>query len=205
VAFDINTAGPSDIVATFDSAGRVVLTSVNFPAQDAPSVVVVGPDETGANGVLGWSNGGETVLRSALVAPTFAGVLDGWPLSAPDAGQGFWVLFDERQSVALEPLRRYEYDVTIPTLLFKPELGMQTHRDREAIGQVVRAVRECLHTLVGRYAGTAGQGTIQLVSVRDVHIGGQAFSFTGKQSANVLFDTASLTITARVFARPAGA
>ena len=204
VAVDINTAAPPGITASADTDGRVLLTASAAPAQDAPSVVCVYGDTTGANGPLGWSNGGETVLRSALVAPTFAGILDGWPLAAPDSGQGFWVLFDERQSVQLEPLRRFEYEVTIPTLLFKPEMGQETHRTREGISMVVRAVREVLHTVQGRYAGTAGQGSVMLAAVRNVNIPGQAFSFTGKQSANVLFDVASLTITARVFARPAG-
>jgi len=202
VAFDINSASPPGLVATFDRDGRVILTASAKPAQDAPSVVCALADTTGANLILGWSPGGETVLYSALVAPTNAGVMDGWPMASPETGQAFWLILDERQSVQIEPLRRYEYLVTIPILCFKPELGMGTHRSREGVSMVVRAVREVLHTLRGRYAGHEGFGDVMLVQVTNVFIPGKAFSFKGE---NVLYDTASLTITARVFARPAGA
>ena len=204
IATAINTAAPTNLVASADALGRLVLTSTVAPAQNAPSVVVVRADSTNANVVFGWEAGGEHVLSQALVAPGWRGVTDGWPTSVPDMGRSFWVILGDRSSVPLRPeARRDEVDVALDVTVMLPTANMAPNRNREDIAACVRACRELLTTTEGRYLGRIGAGDVQWLSLSKVAIPGKPFAIAAQGIAPALFDAASFTLTVRVFQRPA--
>jgi hypothetical protein len=202
IANDINAASVPNLTASVDFAGRVQLTSTLAPAVGAPSVALVARDlgPTGGNAALGWAEGGEHVEAGALVSPSWRGVVDGRPLTAPDMGQGFWVLLGNRTTRPTHPgLRRDTFNVAITTDIWRPfSAAAPPHRSREMISSCVRAVRELLLTTEGSYLGRAGD--IQLASLTDTVISGDPLALS--EVPGVLFDTARLTINVRVFQRP---
>lgn len=207
VATDITTAAPAGITAAADVLGRLVLTGTTAPSTTAGSYVLVLPDDqgtggaaTGSNEALGWDPGGELDMTSSLRAPGLRGVCDGWPVTAPDMGQGFWVIIDNRVA---EPaggvaLRRNLWDVTLSVLLAKPELFESFSRDREGINWVMRAVKECILTTDGRYLGREASGDVMGLEVTKEEVAGMPIEF--KEVPNALYDTAALTVRVRVFA-----
>ncbi len=60
-------------IAATDSQGRVVITSATAPSGSpltgTRSQVTLGADTTGANAALGWSVGGNTIIRAPVAAP----------------------------------------------------------------------------------------------------------------------------------------
>lgn len=204
VAADVTAAAVPGLTASSDEAGRLVLTADAAPASGAPSVVVVARDSgrTGSNEAFGWADGGEHSEVPALVAPSWRGVCDGQPLTAPDMGQGFWVLLGNRTAKPTHPgIRRDTYTVTITTEVWRPfSANAPPHRTREAISSCVRAVRELVESGDGRYLGRQGAGDVQLVTVADVTIADRPRAFT--EVPGVLFDVARLTLNVRVFQRP---
>lgn len=207
VAADIEAVGVSGLTASADAAGRLVLTADNAPAVDAPSCVIVAQDvdgdglATGSNVVFGWAEGGEHFETQALTAPSWRGVVDGRPLTAPDMGQGFWVMVGNRTARPTNPgIRRDTYLVTMTVDLWRPwSASAPPHRSREAISSCVRAVRELVESDDGRYLGRQSAGDVQLATVDGVSIAGDPIQFN--EVPGVLFDVAQLTITARVFQR----
>lgn len=207
VAADITAAAVPGLTASVDEAGRLVLTSDAAPAEGAPSVVVVARDTDGtsatdSNEAFGWAEGGEHVEVPALVAPSWRGVVDGRPLTAPDMEQGFWVMLGNRTVRPTHPgIRRDTWNVTFAVEVWRPfAANAPAHRSREAISSCVRAVRELLEAGDGRYLGRQGAGDVQLVTITDVTINGDPVSFT--ELPGVLFDFARLTLNVRVFQRP---
>ena len=208
LAADVNAAAPAGLVASADALGRLVLTSSTVPVDGTPSVVVVGPDATGANALFGWEAGGEHVGVSALIAPSWRGVTDGWPVTVPDMGRSFWVLFGDRSTRPLpNEHRRDEHEVSIETVVMLPVANASPHRSREAVSSCLRAVRELLLTTNGRYLGRAGEGDVVFSTMSKATIPGKPFAFvdSGGKSVlpGVLFDFAQFTLTVRVFQRPA--
>ncbi len=207
LAADITAAAVPGLTAS-SSDGRVVLTSDTAPAAGVPSVVVVARDgatsaaTTGANLALGWSEGGEHVELRALVAPSWRGVVDGRPLTAPDMGQGFWVMLGNRTTRATHPgIRRDTYQVTIQTEIWRPfSAHGAPHRSREAISSCVRAVRELINSADGRYLGRQGANDVQLADASEANVSGDPLSLS--DVPGVMFDVARLTLTCRVFQRP---
>jgi hypothetical protein len=204
VAADVNAAAVPGVTATTDG-GRLVLIATATPAQDAPSVVAV--KASTVNPVFGWDLGGEHVITSGLAAPSWRGVVDGWPVTVPDMGRSFWVILGDRNSVPISPdVRRDEVLVTLDVTVIKPEANMSPHRSREAISSCVRALRELLTTTDGRYLGRAGAGDVLFTSMSKVNIPGKPFVFSPAQNSafsGVLFDVASFVLTVKVFQRPA--
>ena len=154
----INTAAVPGMTASADGDGRLVLTATTAPTSTA-SVVALHADTTGANALLGWDAGGETVITSPLRAPTHRGIRDGYPTTAPDMGQGFWVILGDRDArpwpSAGADIRRGECDVHFVVEVFKPEANLNAGSNREGITACVWAIRETLQTDVGRYLGHA--------------------------------------------------
>lgn len=203
VAADIEAVGVPGLTASADTFGRLVLTADDAPLEGAPSVVIVGEDTgaTGSNEALGWQEGGEHFETQGLVSPSWRGVVDGRPLTAPDMGQGFWVMVGNRTARPTHPgIRRDTYLVTMSVDVWRPwSASAPPHRSREAISSCVRAVRELVESDDGRYLGRQGFGDVQLATVDSVTIAGDPLNLT--EVPGVLFDVASLTITARVFQR----
>lgn len=205
LATDINTAAPSGLTASADTEGRLVLTATATPTTALPSVVTLLADTgatPGANAALGWDAGGEYVLASPLRAPTFRGVCDGWPSTAPDMSQGFWCIIDDREAVPFmnSSLRRDEWDVRVTLHVTKPELGMATHRTREGITSAIQAVTDVLLTTRGRYLGREVAGDITRVEVLQQTVGGRGVVFS--DMPNVLHDVGTLVVGVRCFQRP---
>lgn len=204
VVADITAAAVPGLTASADEVGRLVLTATAAPAVGAPSVVVVARDSgrTGSNEAFGWSDGGEHFEVAALVSPSWRGVVDGRPLTAPDMGQGFWVLLGNRTVRPTHTgIRRDTYNVALSVEVWRPfSANAPAHRSREAISSCVRAVKELIEAGEGRYLGRYGAGDVQLATVSDVVINGDPSAFA--EVPGVLFDFARLTLTVRVFQRP---
>lgn len=204
VVADITAASVPGITASADVAGRVVLTATATPASGAPSVVVVARDNgsTGSNAAFGWGDGGEHIETPALVSPSWRGVTDGRPLTAPDMGQGFWVMLGNRNSVPEKPGVRWDlFKVTISVEVWRPfSANAPPHRTREAITACGRAVRELILTTDGRYLGRQGAGDVQFADVGRVEVAGDPIRLN--EVPGVLFDVARMTVTCRVFQRP---
>lgn len=207
LATEINTGPVAGILASADSDGRLVLTATAAPAAGTPSVVVVSRDvvagvATGSNAVFGWSEGGEHVAVPAIVAPSWRGVVDGRAITAPDMGGGFWLLMGNRSCVPDGPgIRKNQYVVTIQCELWRPfGASAVQHRTREAITSCVRAVREVVRsdTQGGPYLGTTGE--VQMARVDRVTI--SANTVKDDAAPGLLWDSATFTLTCRVFQRP---
>lgn len=202
VAAEIQAAGVTGITASADTDGRLVLTAA-APVVGTPSCVAVATDGGAATNVaFGWAAGGEHLVRAAIEAPTWRGVVDGdWTLAPDRDGGGFWVAIGDRQ-VRPWPsptnVRRDEYQVTLTCDIIRRFGANQTpHRDRESIGACVRAVDECLRTTTGRQLGRAADGDIMLVDVASQRIASGPFGPVN----SFLFDVAQMTLTVRVFQR----
>jgi hypothetical protein len=200
VVDDIND---SLAIAATDGDSRAVLTSTTTPSAGTPSVVSVGPDSTGANLALGWEAGGEYVINTGLVGPGHRGVMDGWPQQL-DAKNSFLVIIGKRSGLPVAPeLRRDETVVTMDLSIFRPASQQENHRSREHIHACVQCVREVLMTDAGRQLGRASTGDIVLVEMGRCSVEGMRFQqYRQGQMFGPSFDSASLTVYAKVFERP---
>lgn len=199
----INAAPVPGLTASADSDGRLVLTAA-APASGAPSIAIVAADTgpTGSNIALGWGEGGEHFETQAMTAPSWRGVVDGRAMTAPDMGQGFWVMLGNRTTRPTFPgIRRDLHSVSVDVELWRPfSASAPPHRTREAISSCVRAVRELILTEDGRYLGRQGFGDVQLADVTQAVISADPLHLN--EVPGVLFDTARLTLNVRVFQRP---
>lgn len=206
IATAINAVPVTGILASADETGRLVLTSTTAPTS-GHSFVGVKADSTGGNAALGFDPGGEHVMTSPIVAPTHRGVRDGYPTTAPDLGQGFWVVIGDRDARPYpspgQDIRRGTCAVHFVVELFKPEANLNAGKSREAITSCLRAVREVLQTDEGRYLGHAS--TVTRVDIGVTRISGRSFSFSNDKSPNVICDVAALEVTVHVFQRTLGA
>lgn len=192
-------------------SGRLELRSfLPASAVELPIFIMPGkPDSATAesvnlNSVFGWSSDGEQAQSArAIVAPNARGICDGYPMTAPDMGQGFWVIVGDRKA---EPaggssLRRDSWDVALELHIARPTPADERHRTREPIAACLEAVSAALLTTNGRQLGRAAEGDVQLVEIVGEEIHGSAIQF--EEVRNVLFDTATLRLVIRVFQRPA--
>lgn len=199
---DIVAANVPGITASH-AANRIILTAA-APTVGTPSCVVIGSDISGVatNLVFGWATGGEHVVRAAIEAPTWRGVVDGdWTLAPDRDGGGFWVCIGNR-TVRPWPnapnVRRDEFQVSMTVDIVRRFGANQTpHRDREAIGACVRAVDDLLRTTTGRQLGRAADGDVMLVDVPEIRVASSPFD----TKQGFLFDVATMTITVRIFQR----
>lgn len=153
--------------------------------------------------VLGIGTDGLISDVAPIVAPTREGICDGFPLTAPDMGQGFWVIIGDREATPTEgtSLRRDTWDVRLLLHIARPSHPNERHRTREPIAACLDAVSACLLTTAGRQLGRAAIGDVQMAEIVAERVGGAAIQF--EEIQNVLFDTASLDVVVRVFQRPA--
>ncbi len=208
IAAAVNSTPVPGVLASTDPDGRLRLTSTTAPT-DGPSIVCVLADATGGNAALGWDAGGEHVMTSPIKPPTYRGIRDGYPTTAPDMGSGFWVILGDRDArpwpSAGEDIRRGECDVHFVVELFKPEANLNAGASREGISACLWAVREVMQTNVGRQLNRGGQGDIIRADIGVTRIAGRPFSFSNTNSPNVICDVAALEITVRTFQRSIGA
>jgi hypothetical protein len=206
IAVEINSAFGGAGVATADSANRLVFASEDPAVVGTPSIASVGVGT--ANESLGWAAGGEYDERSAIQAPTFDAIMDGEPLQ-PDPSLfrpgGLIIMIGDRSSAPRsQNVRDDLYWVDLDLALFFIEPNQQLHRNREAVHACLRAVRECLLTDAGRYAGFA-QTTNQAISKvieKSARIGGSPVMLKGGSLPNALMDVAQLKLGILVFERP---
>lgn len=197
-------------LASVDSEGRLALTSPTPPTTGTPSVMAVGPDtagvdgdgnpaSTGANIALGFGDGGEHVVRSAIAAPTYRAVMDGWPMS-PDFPKGLSVVIGDRASMQVLPIHRHESIVTLDVSLLHQDPNQARHRTRESIEACVQCVREVLFTDSGR---TLGQPKlIIIVEDRGCSISGLPVKFGPPDKVGPLYDVAVMTLAVKVYEVP---
>ncbi len=186
-------------LASVDTEDRLVLTAAAAPTQGAASVMALGPDTTGANSALGFHDGGERCVRSALVAPRSRDVLDGWPVS-PDFGRCMSVVIGDRASSPLMPPHRHEQQVTLEVAVLWQEPNVVQHRSREAISACVRCVREVLQSDKGR---TLGQPKLIILCIeQSCTIAGVPCSFSRPGAPSPLFDVAVMTLSLKVYEVP---
>lgn len=204
LAADINAVLPG--VGSADTDGRLKLTSTETPAAVQTSALVLNGSTT--NPLFGWDSGGERVVRNRLVAPTWKGISDGWPVGngpAPDLGPGFWIVISDRASIPVEPAaRRDEHQVAASLEIMYRETNISAQRDRSHISDCLQCVRQLLLSTAGRQLGRAAVGDIMWVAEKQALIASTPFSFESPQAKrmNVLFDMATLTISVRVNERP---
>lgn len=195
----INSAYGST-VASADAANRLVLTALVAPTE-GDSVLELG--DSPSNAAFGWPQGGQKVVRTPLVAPISSGVAMSWPMTWPDFGPGFWVMFGDRASKPMgQPnVRRDEYGVRLELAVMRVEPAASVHRDNEHINACLQCVREVIFTDAGRQLGQAGAG-IQGVWESGAKVPSKPFSFKG-QAPNGFVDLAQIVFDIRVFERPA--
>ncbi len=199
IALVINTAALG-ITAFADADGRLVLQS-STSVYSEPSAVVVGNGGSG-NSVFGWPVEGCYDVKSVIGTPTWNSIMDGWPVSVPDAKTMAFILGD-RDVTPLGGFRRDEYLVTIDCSIWNVDPAAQGHRTREAIQTCVQAVREVLESDDGRRLGD-NTGVIQHLEIGRVRVRGIPFSAFDEQRRLLgpPSDVASMQVRVKVFARP---
>lgn len=201
IATAINAA-VSGITASADTDGRLVLTADDAPTEGTASAVAVGASS--ANTIFGWDDGGVFEVRSALTAPNYKGVMDGFPASLPDYGRSFCVIIEDRESVPLGGYRRDMHTVTMGLSVWAVDRNVQVHRSREYVQAAVQAVLEVLTSDDGRTLGRATQGDIEHLEVTRVRVRGMPFQAfdEAKRPLGPPADVAAMTVSVKVFARP---
>ena len=202
--FEPGTSYPG--IVNFSSAyGRLV---VSDSTASGPLVVLgtlsalLTPPIGNVATVLGVPADGLVSDIAPIIAPSYEGICDGFPLLVPDMGSGFWVIIGDREAVPDDgsSLRRDSWTVRTSLHIMRPSYANERHRTREPISACLDAVRRCLLTDEGRQLGKAVTGEIQIVEITSERVGGTALRFEEMQ--NVLFDTASLDVAIRVYQRP---
>jgi hypothetical protein len=178
-----------------------------WPASAGPIVVLGGLDAGFSTAdllapILGVGADGVASGQPNIIAPSYEGICDGFPLLVPDMGSGFWVIIGDREAAPDDgsSLRRDSWTVRTSLHIMRPSYANERHRTREPISACLDAVRRCLLTDEGRQLGKAATGEIQIVEITSERVGGTALRFEEMQ--NVLFDTASLDVAIRVYQRP---
>jgi len=199
--FPVQNIGATTVVA---DGGRLVIksnTTANTWLAGEP-IITTEPTAKMVNSVLGFPGGDVLGAYNPIIAPSYEGVCDGFPLLVPDMGSGFWVIVGDREAVPDDgsSLRRDSWTVRTSLHIMRPSYANERHRTREPISACLDAVRRCLLTDEGRQLGKAATGEIQIVEITSERVGGTALRFEEMQ--NVLFDTASLDVAIRVYQRP---
>ena len=202
IATAINASALTGVTASADDDGRLVLTADDAPTEGTASAVAVGGSS--ANSVFGWDIDGAYEVRSALTAPNWKGVLDGFPVALPDYGRSFAVILEDREDVPLGGYRRDMHTVTVGLSVWATDRNVQVHRSREHIQAAVQAVREVLTSDEGRTLGRAALGDVQHVEVSRAKVRGMPFQAfdEAKRPLGAPADVASMTVSVKVFARP---
>lgn len=201
VATAINLVA-TDLTASADAYGRLVLTSDTPPADDTASAIGVGGST--ANTIFGWEREGVHVVRSALAAPTWEGVMDGWPIGIPGGGRNFSIIIGDRDSAPLGGYRRDMHTVTLALEVWAVDRNVSVHRSREYIQAAAQVVRDVIESDDGRTLGVATEGTVEHVSITREKIRGMPFQAfdEAKRPLGPPADVASMQLTVKVFQRP---
>lgn len=206
LAADINgTSGLSGVAST-DTEGRLLLTSLLAPTTSAPSKLALRGGATDVNAVLGFTKGGERRLTTALIAPGNNDIIDGWPLLSDLINRGpgtVVVILGDKLSTPDPNPRKDEHAVSMDVSVMRIEPAQQIHRNREHIYAAVRCVRELMMSNAGMQLGRASVGDIMLARPGKARIVAKPLSFGTKDNPNPLFDAAVFNADIRVFERPA--
>lgn len=194
VAAAINAVPVAGINAAFDGVGRLMIVSTTTPSvAGGPSTVSVladaGNGPAGINAVFGWDTGGQEIVNSALVAPQYNGVADGWPQTNTELGPGLWVILADSSEKPRSPWRSHVYHCTINIEIAWQDPSNQISKNKEPIGRCLQAVRECI--LADRTLG----GAVFLTETNTGDIKGVPLQWKGGS----LFDGALLVAKVHVF------
>lgn len=204
VAADIAMEGFAG-VASQDSKGRLTLTGTAPLAPSAHASVELASEaeagaSTGTYAVFGFDDGGNRVVRSPLLAPTYRSVYDGLPVTADFAGSGaLSIIIGDRRAKPDGNLRRQMWDVQVDLLLYRADPLSAVHASRDGIQAALAAVRAVLteHRKLDDLEGEGG-GSVMLSQELASEVAGQPLIFDGLPQA--LFDRARVTLAVRVYA-----
>ena len=202
VASEINTAYGYSF-GSADSDGRLILTAVQPPSSDPSAVFVHVPADSSANTVFGWEEGGVNDVKVALVAPSYRGVMDGFP-QIFNSDCDFNIIVGDRSSRPIVPsARRDEHIVVLDIGIMNPAKQGEAHANREHLHACVQAIREVILTTEGRQLGRAGLGDIVFLEEVNCRVGGSPYKKFGDDGQVVgLFDIAQMQLAIRVYERP---
>lgn len=191
------------VTASADARGRLVLTGA-APSSGEEGVELDSEANaeaaSGTYAVFGFNDGGNAVWRSAVLAPGYRNVYDGFPLSMDFAGNGALnVVVGDRRSRPSGNFRRHMWDVELDVLLYRAEPSSRLHGSREGAQACLAAVRALLVASRKLDEADTSPSSVMLVQESSAEVLGQPVVFEGL-SARVLFDRARITLTVRVFA-----
>jgi hypothetical protein len=193
--------GAFDGVASADDAGRLVLTGPAPSTATGSSSVQLDSEAaagatSGTHAVFGWDAGGNRVVRSPLVAPTYRSVYDGLPVTADFAGGGTVnIIIGDRRGRPSGNIRREMWDVELDVWLYRADPLSAIHASRDGIQGALAALRGLVVENRQLDGGTEGVMLTQEVSSE---VAGQPVSF--EMMPQALFDRARVSLSVRVYA-----
>lgn len=209
IAAAINAAEDPETPASVDSQGRLVLASINGAIVGLVSAVCIyNPNGTGTEILtkLGLDIGGHRQVCTPLQAPTWKGVMDGYPMSLdPSALRpgGMIVVLGTVDSKPVRPEVKADlYEVTINLSIWRSEPASQLHRNREPMRACLEAVRRVFGTDTGRYLERPDLGVIRVRELKS-RIEPAPLRSKDVDAPHDLLDLAEITLAFTVFERPA--
>jgi len=205
LAADINGTTGLSGVASADTEGRLILTSLLAPTTSAASKVALRNAVLDVNATLGFSKGGERCIVTALVAPSHNDIIDGWPLLSDLINRGpgtVVVILGDKVTKELPNPRQDQHIVTMDVSVMRIEPHQQIHRNREHIYAAVRCVRELMLSGEGRRFGRGESGDVQMARPSLGRVVAKPLSFGAKDSPSPLFDAAVIQVECRIYERP---
>lgn len=206
LAADINGTSGLSGVASADTEGRLLLTSLLAPTTSAPSKLALRGSTADANAALGFTKGGEKCVTTALVASGHNDIIDGWPLLSDLINRGpgtIVVILGDKLTEELPNPRHDEHIVTMDVTVMRCEPQAQVHRNREHLYASLRCVRELMLDGAGRTFGQRASNPIVMVRPSRGRVVAKPYSFGTKDNPNPLFDVAVFNTQVRVHERPA--
>ncbi len=202
LAVDFAAAGFAG--ASSDVRGRLVLTGAAPAAGAWQRLELASEGEAGGvagvHALFGWDSGGNRVVRSPLVAPTYRGLYDGFPVQPDFPGGGaLVVILGDRRATPQPNVRRDMHDVQVTVHLLRAEPQAATHASREGIQACLQAVRECIHESRTLDESETSDRHIMLTEVESTEVGGRPLLMEGLPG--LFFDSAEVRVRIRVYER----
>lgn len=189
--------------ASTDARGRLALTGeapVAGPARLELASETDAGTVAGVHGLLGFDAGGNRVVRTPLVAPTFRAVFDGWPAQPDFPGGGMLsVVVGDRRSVPQPNIRRDMHDVELDVHVLRAESQGAVHASREGIQAALQAVRELVHESRTLDESETSDRHIMLTEQLSADVAGRPYQL--ENVPHLLFDAAQLRLRVRVYER----
>lgn len=201
VAVDFAAAGFAG--ATSDYHGRLVLTG-NAPSSGATRLELASEAEAGSvaglHGAFGFDAGGNRVVCTPLVTPTWRGIYDGFPVQADFPGGGVVsVIIGDRRSAPQPNVRRDMHDVELELHVLRAEPQAAVHSTREGIQAALQAVRELVHESRTLDESETSDRHVMLTEELAAEVNGRPYLMDNLP--NLYFDNAQLRLRVRIYER----